>query len=172
MSKFSIDTIVGNVIDNPLLEPSRFEVIITGPVEISRSMLFNCSQCDIPGHNIGSFEYSNIGPKRKIPNEELFDELSITFYNGHHLNEIATINKWLKMIGGDDSYRMAYYSDIVADININIYNLREELQGTVKFAEAYPVGVSDLELGFAAEAPSTITVNFAYHTYEFELNDN
>lgn len=168
MGKFDVGTIVGHVSDNPLLEPNRYEVIITGPVEINRHMSFNCSEAAIPGHNVGSFEHSIMGPKRKIPNEELFDDLSLTFYNGHHMYEIDAIYKWMDLISGKGRYRMAYYSDIVADINIVIYDLKENRIGEVHIAEAYPIGMSDVPLGYALDAPSTLSVNFTYHSYDFE----
>ena len=46
--------------------------------------------------------------------------------------------------------------------------MAEEKIGEVKFAEAYPIGFAEVEMAFNAEVPSTTTVNFAYHTYEFE----
>lgn len=168
MGKFDVETIIGHVADNPLLEPNKYEVVITGPVKINRHMAFNCSQAAIPGHNVGTFEHSVMGPKRKMPNEELFDDLTLTFYNGHHLYEIGAIHDWIKLISGGDTYRMAYYNDIVADINITIYDLKEHKVGEVKFAEAYPVGFGDVDLSYAGESPSTVTVNFTYHSYEFE----
>jgi len=164
--KFNIDTIVGHVRNNPLFEPNRYEVIISGPVEISEHMMFNCAAAGVPGHNIGSFEHSIIGPKRKIPNEELFDDLTLTFYNGQHHYEITTIFNWMKKIAGGDSYRIAYYNDIVADINIVIYDLLERKTLEVEIAEAYPIGMAEVELGYAAELPSQTVVNFAYHSYD------
>ena len=166
--KFNVDTIISHVVNNPLLEPNRFEVIITGPIPISRDILFNCHTCDVPGHNIGSFDHSIVGPQRKIPNEEIYDELSTTFYNSHHINELKLINRWMKMIGGNSSYRLAYYNDIISDMQINIYDLQEKLTSTVRIFEAYPIGVSELQLSYNGELPSEITINWTYHSFEIE----
>ncbi|RLA61614.1 MAG: hypothetical protein DRQ78_08570 [Epsilonproteobacteria bacterium] len=170
--KFNINTIVGHVKDNPLLEPNRFEVIITSAKldlgQYERDIMFNCHRCDIPGHNVGSFDHSIVGPKRKIPNEEIFDDLSMTFYNNHNLDEMKYMNRWMKMIGGNDTWRLAYYNDIVADITINIYDLRENLTSEVRIFEAYPIGYSEVEFSYAGELPSEITVNWAYHSYEIQ----
>jgi len=171
MSKFNLERIVGHISENPLLEPNRFEVIISSSkISISKDILFNCHRCDIPGHNIGSFDHAIIGPKRKMPNEEIFDDLSMTFYNSHHLDELKVMNRWMKMIGGNDSWRMAYYNDIVADMQINIYDLKEKLTSRVKIFEAYPIGYSEVEFSYAGELPSEVTVNWAYHSYEIESN--
>lgn len=168
MSKFDLKTIVSHVSDNPLLEPNRYEVIISGPISINKDILFNCHACDIPGHSIGSFEHSIIGPQRKLPSEELFDDLSVTFYNNDHLDELKVMNKWMKMIGGNETWRMAYYNDIVADMQINIYDLKEHKTNSVKIFEVYPVGSSEVPLSYAENAPSDITINFTYHSYEIE----
>lgn len=171
MGKFNLETIVSHVSENHLLEPNRFEVIVTSinrDVEITKAIMFNCHRVDVPGHNIGSFDHSLIGPTRKIPNEELYDDLSMSFYNNHHIEELKVIDKWMKLIGGKETWRMAYYNDIVADMIINIYDLKENLTSVVRIFEAYPIGVSELELSYAGELPSEITVNWAYHSFEIE----
>ena len=168
MALFNIDKISAHIAENPFWEANRYEVIITGPVQFTQPMMFNCSQAGIPGHNIGTFEHSIMGPKRKVPNEELFDDLTLMFYNTEHLDIINNITEWMKMIGGGGTYRIAYYNDIVADINIVIYDLRENKIAEVKFAEAFPVGMAEVEMAYNAEVPGQTTVNFAYHTYEFE----
>jgi hypothetical protein len=166
--KFNIDTIVSHINDNPLLHPHKYEVIVTGPVEIPKSVLFNCHRCDVPGHTIGSFDFSLIGPRRKIPNEEIFDDLSTTFYVNHHINELKVINDWIKKIGGDQSFRIAYYNDIVSDMVINIYDLTDKLTASVKVYEAYPAGISDINLAYEADSPVDVTVNWTYHSFEIE----
>jgi hypothetical protein len=167
--KFNLKRIVGHVSDNPLLEPNRFEVIISSSkISIHKDILFNCHRCDIPGHNIGSFDHSVIGPTRKIPNEEIYDQLSMTFYNNYHLDELKVMNRWMKMIGGNSSWRISYYNDIVADMQINIYDLKEKLTSKIKVFEAYPIGYSEVEFSYAGELPSEITINWTYHSYEIE----
>ncbi len=168
MGKFDLTRIAGHVSDHPMLEPNRYEVVIVGPVNITRNILFNCHTCDIPGHNIGTFDHSIAGPMRKIPNEEIFDDLSTTFYNSHHIPERKAIDKWIRLIGGENTYKIAYYNDIVSDMQINIYDLQEHLTSVVKIYEAYPVGVSELQLSYAGEAPNEITVNWAYHSFEIK----
>jgi len=167
MKKFDLKRIVGHVSEHPLLEPNRFEVIISSSkIQISKDILFNCHRCDIPGHNIGSFDHGVMGPTRKIPNEEIFDQLSTTFYNNNHLDEMKLMHKWMKMIGGNKNWRMAYYNDIVSDMQINIYDLQEKLTTEVRIYEAYPTGYSEVEFSYAGELPSEMTVNWAYHSYE------
>jgi hypothetical protein len=168
--KFNIDTIVANINEQPLLVPNRYEVIINGPVEIPRFMSLNCNRCVIPGHNIGSFDHSVVGPIRKIPNAEIFDDVSTSFYSTKYIKEIEIINEWLKKIGGGDSFRIAYYADITGEMRINIYDLQENIAATVDFFEVYPVGISDLELSYDGTEPAEITVNWAYHSYEITSN--
>ena len=72
--KFNADTIISHLVDHPLLEPNRYEIIITGAVDINKSILINASECGLPGKSMGSFEHSIVGPKRKIPNEEIYDD--------------------------------------------------------------------------------------------------
>ena len=172
MSSFNMQTIVGHLKNHPLLEPNRFEVIVTGPVKITQDILFNCHRCEVPGHNIATFDHNVVGVKRKIPNEELYDDLSTTFYNSHHIDELKSITKWLKMIGGGESYRLAYYNDIVSDMQINIYDLRENITSSIRIFEAYPIGVSEIELSYAGELPSEITVNWSYHSFEIDSKIN
>jgi len=173
----SIRNIVSHISQFPLLEPNRFKVVITDPFNLlNEPILFNCHRCSIPAHSLGSFEHSVIGPKRKIPNEEIYDDLSISFYVNHHIDEMRAINDWINRIGGDtfsnqgSSWRISYYNDIVSDMEIGIYNLKGEKTTSVKIYEAYPIGVTELELSYGGDAPADITVNFAFHSYEL-LNE-
>ena len=168
MSEFDLKTIVSHVTKNPLLDASRYKVTITGPLQIDKSITFNCHTCDIPGHNIGTFSHSVIGPMRKIPNEEIYDDLSTTFYNNKYIDELKLIDRWIKMIGGNSSWRMAYYNDIVGEMQIDIYDLQENLTSTVKIFEVYPMQVSETQLSYTSELPSNITVNWVYHSFEIE----
>ncbi len=168
MPKFNIDKIISHISKNPLLEPNRYEVIIVGPNVINQEMTMNCHRCHIPGHSIGSFDHSIIGPKRKIPNEELYEELSTSFYVSRNMNEITTINNWIQMVGGYVFYRMEYYHDIVGEMQINIYDPTEKEVANVKFHECYPVGISEFELSYVGQVPADVTVNWAYHTFQIE----
>lgn len=173
MAEFNLEKIVSHIGEHPLLEPNRFRVMVIGPEEIkmTQSILFNCHRCDIPGHSIMSFEHSIVGPNRKIPNEEVFDDLNTSFYNTHHLDEIMVMHKWLKLIGGKSDMRIAYYNDIVSDMQIDVYDLRENLIAMVKIYEAYPIGMSEVEMSYAGEAPSELTINWAFHSYEIDIKD-
>jgi len=168
MSKeyFNIQNIVGHIKEHPLLEPYRYDVIITGPVSLDREIFLNCHRAVIPGHSIGSFEHSVIGPKRKVPTQEIYDDLSLSFYNSHHINEYDAINKWVSMIGGYPNYRIAYYNDIVGEMAINIYSAEGEITRTIGVFEVYPVGISEISLGYSEDTPSEVTVNFTYHSFE------
>jgi len=166
MELFSIKKIVSHVKENTLLTPNRYKITIHSPiVEINESITLNCHRCDIPGHSISSFDHSNIGPTRKIPNDETFDQLSTSFYNTVNLKEFKAINKWITHIGGKN-YRMAYYNDIVGEMNIMVYDLKEQLKTSINIYEVYPTNISEIELSYTGEQPSEITVNWAYHTYE------
>ena len=162
MAKFNIETIVGHISDHPLLEPNRFEVITTGPqgIDVTQSIMFNCHVCDIPG--------PIIGPQRKIPNEEIYDDLSTTFINNHHIEELKIIDEWMRLIGGNRTFRMAYYNDVIADMQINVYDLQENITSTILLFEVYPVGCSELQLSYGGELPSEITVNWTYHSFKIE----
>lgn len=170
MPRFNLKTIVGHVGDHPLLEPNRFEVIVTGPegINVTQPVMFNCHVCDIPGHNIGSFDHTIVGPQRKIPNEEIYDDLSTTFINSHHLEELKIIDKWMQLIGGDRDFYLPYYNEIISDMHINVYDLQENLTSTVLIFEAYPIGCSEVQLSYGGEMPSEMTVNWTYHSFKIE----
>ena len=95
-NKFGIDTILAHVKDNTLLEPNRYELMITGPIFIPKRILLNCHRCSIPTLSVGTFDHSVIGPTRKFPNAEIYDELSTSFYLNEYVGEVAVMNTWIK----------------------------------------------------------------------------
>lgn len=171
-NKFGIDTILAHVKQNTLLEPNRYEIQIGGAFSIGKSVMFNCHRCAIPSQSLGSFEHTNIGPVRKLPNMEVYDELSTSFYLSEHMEEIVIMHNWMKKVAGTTKYRYAYYNDIVADMQITIYNRREEKLAVVKVYEAYPIGITEVELSYAGVTPAEVSINWAYHTFNIVQDFN
>lgn len=171
MPDFSIQNIVAHISgDDGLLTPNRYEVFVNGPVAISEKILFNCHRASIPAQSIGTFDHSVIGPMRKIPNLQIFDDLSTSFYVNNFLNEVNVMHQWMKLISGKNNFRIGYYNDLVSDMRINIYNLAGTKTAVVNIYEAYPIGISDVELSYAGQVPAEVTINWAYHSFELESN--
>lgn len=173
---FGIDNIVSHIKQANLLTPNRYEVIVNGPVVIPEQVLFNCHRCGIPAQSLGTFDHSIIGPIRKMPNQEIFDDLSTSFYLSEYIREMEVMHQWTRLIAGRgsgqtnsrDSYRIGYYNDFVADMVINIYNVAGQKTSSINIYEAYPVSISDVELSYAGTVPAEVTITWAYHSFEIE----
>ena len=170
--EFSIGKVVSHLKENPLLSGNKYKVILTDPFGmVDKPMMFNCHTASLPSHSIGTFEHAHNGPKRKIPNEEIFDDISLTFYLNKHIDEMMIIDNWLSIIGGTSkrkgqpSYTIEYYDNIIGQMDIEIYDNKGEYVRGMTFTEVYPTGKSDVDLSYNNEVPVDMTVTFAYREY-------
>lgn len=164
----NIDNFKANVIAKPLLDPTRFTVRISGPVgALSRELTLYCSNVQLPGRGFATTERFDHGPIRKVPYSELYDDVSTTFYVTDDLEEHAFFNKWQELIGGQGSFGVAYYADIIGSVVIQVQNRMDQKTAEYELFEAYPISISTIELSYdMTNVVQVFTVNWAYHHFE------
>ena len=169
-SKFNMTTILGLLSNTALFDPTHFIIHIGGPfaARYSRDITINAHNVHFPPRSLNTYDHSNIGPVRRIPDQSIFDEMNTLFYLSDHLEELVIIHDWMNFIEGYQDYRMAYYNDIVADITIEVYNRQETLVGNINIYEAFPISVSDVELSAYGLTPQDVTITWTYHHFTID----
>ena len=164
----SIDKIKAAVSAKGLFSPERYKVEIWSPVgELTEDDLLYCSAPTLPGRGFSTIERFDHGPIRKIPYSELYNDISLTFYNSRNLKEWEFFNDWQEFIGGKGDYYLPYYDEIVGKIHINALDRSNTVQKTIGLFEAYPVTLSEISMGYDQGGDvSTFNVDFAFHHFE------
>lgn len=166
--RMSIPEFVGNLGRHPLLIPNKYEVSILGPNGIfPREVMYNCITAAIPARTLSTVERHIHGPQTKVPYLEIFDDLSFTFRLSADMYERALIDEWMTKVGGR-KYGAQYYYDIIGEIRVAIMHRNDQKTRKYTFLEAFPISLSETGLSQDASEPAAVTIQFAYHHYEWE----
>jgi len=152
---------------NPILDASRYKVLITGPAgTLKQDFSVLCSAVQLPGRGFSTVDKYNHGPIRKVPYAELYDDVSTTFYMTADMNLHEYFNAWQELIAGADYY-MAYYHDFIGSVIIEVEDKQDNLKASYELFEAYPISISPIEFGYNLGGRITeFTVTWAYHHFE------
>lgn len=167
----SIDTLKAAINKHPLLDPSKYQVQITGPNgSMDRDLLVMCSKAVIPGRGFSTVDKYHHGPIRKVPYQEIYDQAVFSFYETQDMKEKKFFDEWQAKMGGAGdftSYFIGWYEDIIGTVTVMTLDKRGKVTSETTLYEAYPVSIGETTLSYAAggEIP-TLEVTFIYHHHE------
>lgn len=165
-----IDYIKATINKNPLLDPTKFSVSIVGPAGLAtmpRDIQTLCNAATLPGRGFGTVERYNHGPIRKIPYSELYDDVSTTFYLDQYLTSYNYFNAWQELIGGKETYDIAYYNDFIGSVIISTEDKTQSVINRYELFEAYPINITPIEMAFdKTDVVEVFTVTWAFHHFE------
>ena len=176
ITDLSINNFKSLISKNPLLNPTRFRVILPaykGQKEMPQELLFNCSAVSWPGKSISSAEHNqHLGPIRKVPNGELYEDTTLTFFVTEEMLEMRFFSAWHDLIMGGDynqkGFYVGYYNDLIEDITIQALSKDGKVKSQITLFEAYPTNISNIDFSYdAVDTIATATIDFAYHHWQY-----
>lgn len=164
----SINALKASLQQFPLLDLSKYKVYITGPIGMLQEQIsLRCSSVTLPGRSISTTERFHHGPIRKIPYAEIYDDVQMSFIASDTLEERRFFGSWQTLIGGGDSYNMAWYSDIIGTVQINTLDKQGRVTSSTTLYEAFPMTIDAIQLDYTAgDQLPLFNVTFAYHHWE------
>jgi len=117
----------------------------------------------LPGRTIQTAEYQTNMKARKMPQGYIADDITITFLLTGDMYIKNAMEQWQSRLI-DTSRKVAKYKkDGVSDIMIQTLNQQNNPSYTVKLKNAFPVSISQVDLGNTNENTiSRLSVTFAY----------
>lgn len=166
----SINALKTSLNKYPLLDLSKFKVFITGPKgNLEEQITLRCSNVSLPGRGISTTERFHHGPIRKIPYAEVYDDVTLSFITSDSLAERKFFNDWQTLIGGGNSYNIAWYADIIGTVVIQNLDRKGNVKTTTILYEAFPMTIDPIQFDSnAADQLSLFNVTFAYHHWELQ----
>ena len=107
-------------IDGHLAHPAYFRVLFSGAVvsaEPSRNLAFLCNQAQLPGRAFATMEYTTHGPIRKVPYQNIYDDVVLSFYVREDMGVKELFQEWQNFICDNNadnefSYFDEYYENL------------------------------------------------------------
>lgn len=148
-----------------------------------------CEATELPGRSFSLSEYQTYGPSIKIPIQNTFDSISLTFICSDDMWEKKFFDTWMETISishplgsifgladqilesqsiGIDTgfgvrYDFSYKDDYTSTIEITQYDLTGKASYKVNLVDAFPYAVNPMPLNWGAyNQYHKVNVNFSY----------
>jgi hypothetical protein len=155
-----------------LASPAKFRVLFSGAIidtEVSRGLAFLCNQAQMPGRSFATTEYTTHGPVRKVPYQNIYDDLVISIYCKENMDQKRIFQEWQNFICDTSINEYSYPDDYTTDIIIEQFGDDGEVTYACKFIDAYPVTVNPMDLDWSQQnAFMNLQVTFAYRYWREE----
>jgi hypothetical protein len=153
-----------------LARPSKFDVFIPIPISLARAvgadsriLSMRCENATLPGRNMQTTEKKmGSAPIEKFPYHTMYGEVNFTFIISDDMSEKIFFDSWMDTINPTTDYNFQYKSNYAVDININQYDVTNEITYTATLYEAYPISMNDMDLDWNNEQYHKMTVVFSY----------
>jgi len=153
-----------------IARPSRFDVFIPIPISLTRAkgadsriLAMRCENAVLPGRVMQTTD-KKIGsaPVEKFPYQTMYGEVTFTFIISDDMSEKIFFDSWMDTINPTTDYNFQYKSNYAVDMNVNQYDVTNQLTYTATMYEAFPIAINDMELDWQSEEFHKLTVVFCY----------
>ena len=161
-----------------LAHPANFRVMFAGAIvdaEPARLLAFLCNQAQLPGRAFATLEYTTHGPIRKIPYQNIYDDVVLSFYVKEDMGVKELFQEWQNFIVDNNTdSQFSYFDDFVTDIIIEQFDSTGKSTYGCRLIDAYPLMVAPVQLDWGdKDSFMNLQVTFAYRYWREEpLNLN
>ena len=179
MANFSIDEFMARVdnLGGPA-KSNKFSVQVTKPPSMLSSVTadtinFLAKGVSLPGKALATTEYRYGGKfSLVVPYETTFEPVSIGFMNTADQSPRIFWNQWFNHIQNMTTYNMQYYEKFVGTVELHQYLDEAEsidpsnASYSVTLFEAYPKGMSAIEVGWENAELQDFEIHMQYSWWE------
>jgi len=152
-----------------LARPSRFDVNIPVPIvlipfrDTSRQLNLRCEMAQLPSRTFATTEQKyGSNPIEKYPYQPQYNDLELTFIVSDDMSEKIFFDSWLELINPSYTFNFKYKGDYAVNMQVNQYDVTNNLSYSINLIDAYPVSVNQLDLDWSSTEHHKLTVVFAY----------
>jgi len=159
-----------------LANPAYFRVLFTGSIVRSDEaslLAVLCNQAQLPGRSFVTNEYTTHGPIRKVPYQNIYDDVVLSLYCREDMGTFKIFQEWQNyIVNSSSANEFSYFDDFTSDIIIEQYNSLGKVTYACKLIDAYPVMVAPLQLDWGnKDSFSNMQVTMAYRYWRQEPLD-
>jgi hypothetical protein len=164
--------------DMPTESGAMEEVIVSAhrdknftPWTTSRELSLQCEVSELPGRDVNMIEYRHYGFTRRIPHNNQYGQVSLTFYCTGDMHEKKFFDMWLDLMVPTSTGLVSYP---IGDNNIPLYETNIDLNqfdpmGNMMYQatliDAVPTGISALNQNWSDDSVHRLTVTFAFRKW-------
>lgn len=178
--QMSVNNLMANI--KTFARNNRFRVVIPTPPslislgytsDLMRAIMVQCQAVSLPSKSLATWNYRNVGPLEKMPYDELYPDISMTFRVDSDYNTRRFFQNWLESItakttgGGNPGFQ--YKDNYVSDILILPLDLKGKPIAQFNVKRLYPINISAIQLDESTtDSITEFSVTFSYKTWQEE----
>lgn len=165
-----IDRLKANI--TSYTKPSRFSVLVTPPqgLAVNNSELSNITMACHTATGMGEVGFGTYdkrhgeGILRRLPNDVIYPEITLSFYNILVFDEMTVYNFWVNWLRIINSGGFGYYDEYVGALDIGQYGENGKKVINHKITNFYPTSVSMDDLNYAGhDAIQSVSVTGSWY---------
>ena len=166
MANSPLNDFISKVKQDGLARTNRYTVLFTGfTTNRSRDVMLMCDQVQLPGTNFNTADMRTYGETRKAPYERLYEDVNMSFYVDTDMQVKYFFDDWMTYIQDPMTRNFNYYDEYIADIVIEVQDLKNQSRYGIKLYEAFPKSIGAIQMDYAGKDIMKLSVNFAYKYY-------
>ena len=133
--------------------------------------VFTCESAVLPGRAVSLKEARTYGPIRRIPWDQTYTDVTLTFIVGGDMFEKLFFEAWVQSLYDPITNNWNYYKEYIAPIDIFQQNTKDESIYGIRLDEAYPSTIADLSVAHTdTDNFHKLSVTIAYRRW-LELDE-
>lgn len=157
------------------LRPNKYRVEFLGkdniaPYNIWEKMSLLCKGTVYSFYTYDKQEVFHNNTTMESVNKINFEPVILRFYVDRESDVLKVLHRWKELQYSDETGMFGYRDDYVVDIDVTLLDENLLDVTTVRYNNAFPINVDDIDLGYeASDTLMELTVTFAYDypTYNF-----
>ena len=166
---FSIETFKANL-QYGVARPHSYLIILNNPAGPGGDVVsMMCESAELPGRGFSTTQRVMFGPPRKIPYQDIFTDLTLTFICSADMYEKRFFDAWQKKVSDSRDHYMNYHDSFAQ--NIIVQKLSDPGDGVrIDYAcvaiDAWPLTMNPIPLSYKdVNSYSILPVTFAYYQW-------
>ena len=128
---------------------NRFDVSLGGAIAAGPDVTDHLMGANIAGVSYGTVDYRNASPVLKLPNDIIYNPITLTFNNdaaGNALAHFQSLNTTSIIPDVASDYSFNYFEDYTGDVILKQYSPDDKLANQVKYINAWVHQVFDVQM--------------------------
>ena len=157
---------------------NRYQVMIATPPLLigdsknisGRGLSVVCDSAPLPGISYSTGTIEDIGPEYLYPYTASFEDLELSFFCSESMQERIFFDAWFESISPiteTNFPKFSFRDDYVTTITMDKLNHRDERVYSLKLIEAYPITMSDQEMGYDSNDALKLSITFNYSRWVY-----
>lgn len=178
----SVSNFIAMMKEDGLARQNHYTFTFFPPIDANVDSTFNmtdarkiellCSNCTLPGLNIGSSQHRTFGEQYDMPNDKSYGMLTSSFYVDNHFYVKKLFDRWSSLIVDPVSRTYGFHKNYVVDINLKVFDNYGLPHYSVDIKDAWPKGINDIQMSYENREFMKIDITWAYRYWTSSLISN